>query len=67
MQVEAEQPVDMVLIMTVEPGFGGQKFMPETMSKVSIGALHHAGCTCFSFPSADVHCSELASPLFLPL
>ncbi|XP_021769953.1 ribulose-phosphate 3-epimerase, cytoplasmic isoform-like [Chenopodium quinoa] len=32
--LEGLNPVEMVLVMTVEPGFGGQKFMLETMDKV---------------------------------
>lgn len=28
--------VDMVLLMSVNPGFGGQKFIPETLNKVSL-------------------------------
>ena len=44
--IEAAEPylgsIDLLLIMTVVPGFGGQAFMPETMPKLAAAARARA-------------------------
>ncbi|TKS67107.1 Ribulose-phosphate 3-epimerase [Collichthys lucidus] len=47
--------IDMALVMTVEPGFGGQKFMEDMMPKVFI-CVHVTQVTWLrsQFPSLDI-------------
>ena len=40
--LDAVEHVEEVMVMSVEPGFGGQKFMPEVLSKVQVLRKHIA-------------------------
>ena len=44
--------VDMVLVMSVNPGFGGQKFIPYTLKKVK-SVKRNEGCRICGFQDRD--------------
>lgn len=55
--------LDLVLVMTVEPGFGGQKFMEDMLPKIqtirSYIEHHHLACELEVDGGIDVHTSPL--------
>lgn len=55
--------IDMVLIMTVNPGFGGQEFIPETLPKIENlrGLITGRGLRCDIEVDGGIH--EVTAPL----
>lgn len=53
--------VEMVLIMTVEPGFGGQKFIPETMDKIKAvrEMINHMGLSVDVEVDGGIHAGNI--------
>ena len=60
-EAEAIRPyldqIDMILVMSVEPGFGGQKFIPESLDKIRElrGLLNEKGLTADVEVDGGIH------------
>lgn len=57
--------VDMVLLMSVHPGFGGQKFIPETMDKIRAvrRMINELNPSCYLEVDGGIHLGNLREVL----
>lgn len=56
----ASGAVDLVLVMSVKPGFGGQAFMPHTMDKVrQPEGIRKGGNTAAEYMHIEIACSAV--------
>ena len=57
--------VDMILVMTVNPGFGGQKFIPYTIRKIRRlrEMIDQAGVECIIEVDGGIHLGNIAEVL----
>lgn len=54
--------VDLVLVMTVDPGYSGQKMLPEQINKISLLREHFRALSCHPLIEVDggVNCETVA-------
>ena len=56
--------VDLILVMSVEPGFGGQKFIPTTPTRIAAICAERTrrGCDTLIFPYTTLFRSDIIPP-----
>ena len=54
--------VDLILVMSVEPGFGGQKFLPTTPTRIAAIRAEHARLGCNTLIEVDGGINTVTGP-----